>query len=270
MVQPGNSSFELAAKLLLSNHWRFSRENIFERVGKNFQPSLKDLYVIAFHIQLLLIGYYLSSLMMQVHTYLQMSSWLCLLTKLKTIWRKICTQFTLVYLKSKRKNISHLSRYILVLQRIVGHQFRTGIIMFWQCCDWRSWFLKSLKKISFSRQCNLDQIRQGNPDQIRDFHKVKLLVPSPKHVNFHDLVLTDLNPLSLVISRLNNPEDDLINIHRKCRIILSNCALWEIAIDLALAGTIVIEEPIKSWWSWWWCRGRMLCSLGHQASLCQP
>ena len=109
MIQPQNFSFELAAKILLSNHWRFSSENIFERVGKNFQPSHKDLYVIAFHIQLLLIGYYLSSLMMQVHTYLQMSSWLCLLTKLKTIWRKICTQFTLVYLKSKRKYISHLA-----------------------------------------------------------------------------------------------------------------------------------------------------------------
>ena len=125
MVQPGNSSFELAAQLLLSNHWRFSRENIFERVGKNFQPSHKDLYVIAFHIQLLLIGYYLSSLMMQVHTYLQMSSWLCLLTKLKTIWRKICTQFTLVYIKSKRNNFRIL--------RIPRNISRSKVIIILHC-----------------------------------------------------------------------------------------------------------------------------------------
>ena len=97
MIQHKNSSIKLGAKLLSSTHWCFSRENFFKCGSQKFAIKSKDLYVIAFHIQLLLIGYYLSSLMMQVHTYLQMSSWLCLLTKLKTIWRNICAQFTLVY-----------------------------------------------------------------------------------------------------------------------------------------------------------------------------
>ena len=64
---------------LINNTMIFSNFYLAKICNQEFQ-IITEGTVISFHIQLLLIGYYLSSLMMQVLIYLQMSSWLCLLT----------------------------------------------------------------------------------------------------------------------------------------------------------------------------------------------